>query len=316
MAAPFITAKNAVVGKLETTWGTAETLTSTEFDARIRDVTISPEIESYILEYASGKHSTAGAVMGKRMATIGFKIDMNLGAAAATAPKWGKFFQACGASQTVVSTTSVDWAPDATSITLGFYLTPTSGNAVFLLVKGAMGNCKVVMDELGQPIVADFEFKGCFVSVTSAASALTLTSPDTSIPPATVGSVITLASIAQRIARFELDFGNDVQLKYDPADSTGYLAAYIAKREPRLRMDPQIELLSSDPVYTRWSAGTQSAFSFATAAVGGLKWTITAPKAQLLTNGLGDRNGEGVWDQEYLLATDAGNDEWKIRQSA
>ncbi len=318
MASPFITAKNAVVGKLEAVWGTAETLTSTEFDTRIRDVSISPEIESYILTYSSGAHSNAGAVMGKRMATIGFKVDMAVGASVAVPPKLTKFFQACGALETVVAVTSVGWTPvatkDVTGITLGFYLTPVSGNAVFVLVKGAMGNCKIIMDDLGQPLVAEFEFKGCFVSVTSAAGALALTGSDTAIPNATVGSVITLATIAQRIARFELDFGNDIQGKYDPVDVTGYLGFYIAKREPRLRMNPQINLMATDPVYTRWAAGTQAAFSFATA--GSIKWTIAAPKAQLLTSTIADRNGENAWDQEYLLATSTLNDEWSLLQSA
>lgn len=204
---------------------------------------------------------------------------------------------------------------DAASASIDFYLTPTSGNAVIFATKGAMGNCKVTMDDLGHPLFAEFEFKACAVSITDG-SLIALTSPDTAFPPATVGAVITNATIAQRIGKFELDFGNDVQLKYDPSQATGYIAAYISKREPRFTFNPQVALQADDPVWTRLIAGTATVFSFATAAVSGVRFTVAAPALVMLTNKLSDRNGESIWEQTHQAIEVVGNDEWSITQGA
>jgi hypothetical protein len=136
------------------------------------------------------------------------------------------------------------------------------------------------------------------------------------LPPAVIGSAITVASIVQKIGKFKLDFGNTVELDYDPADSTGYQAAYIASREPKISIDPRMELLATDPVYTRWAAGTQAAFSLATSVVSSQKITIAAPKIQLLTNKIADRNNAMIYDQEYAVMESSGNDEWSIAITA
>ncbi|MES2200665.1 MAG: hypothetical protein V4498_00275 [candidate division FCPU426 bacterium] len=212
-------------------------------------------------------------------------------------------------------TTATILSMDAASLSAGFYFTPPSGNSLIVSVKGAMFNCKVMMDDLGQPLYAEFDGKGCLVGIADG-STIALTSPDTSIPPAVLGVAITLNSVVQRIGKFELDFGNDIQLKYDPADTTGYLAAYIAKREPRLRYNPQTTLLATDPVYTRWVAGAAYVFSLATATSSSIKWTIGAAKAVLLTLKPAERNGEAIWEQEHQLIETSGNDEFSITQSA
>ncbi len=212
-------------------------------------------------------------------------------------------------------TTATILSMDAASLSAGFYYTPPSGNSLIVSVKGSMYNAKVMMDDLGQPLYAEFDGKGCLVGIADGPT-IALTSPDTSIPPAVLGATITLNSVAQRIGKFELDFGNDIQLKYDPVDSTGYLAAYIAKREPRLRYNPQTTLLATDPVYTRWVAGAAYVFSLATATSSSIKWTIAAAKAVLLTLKPGDRNGEAIWEQEHQLIETSGNDEFSITQSA
>ncbi len=214
-------------------------------------------------------------------------------------------------------TTATILSMDAASLSAGFYYTPPSGNSLIVSVKGAMFNCKVMMDDLGQPLYAEFDGKGCLVGIADG-STIALTSPDTSIPPAVLGADVTLNSVAQRIGKFEMDFGNDIQLKYDSsaANPSGYIAAYIAKRDPRLRINPQTTLLATDPVYTRWQAGAAYVFSMSTATSGGLKWTIAAAKAVLLTLKPGDRNGEAIWEQEHQLIETSGNDEFSITQGS
>lgn len=171
------------------------------------------------------------------------------------------------------------------------------------------------MDELGNPLVASFTFTGAFVSIADGTASV-LTSPDTSVPPAVIGATITHASDALKIGKFSLDFGNEIQLDYDPSDATGFLAAYISNRAPKLTVDPKAELVATDAHYTRWAAGTQGAFSLATATSASIKWTVSAPAAQLITNKVAERNSAVIWEQQYDLQESSGNDEWQILQSA
>lgn len=320
---PFSEIKRYMVAKLETTSGTAETLANADFNVRLSDITFDPEIEQFINWFASGRHSKAAATPGKRKCSVSCKIPMRVGAAVGTAPTLRKFLIGCGAAETVVALTSVAYTPVATSdhgngvsLTIGIYIVPASGNLLLATIKGAMGNAVLSLDELGQPLLLAPTFQGAFVGITEVASGLALTSPDTSLPPAVLGSAVTAASVAQQIGKMSLDFGNDVQLEYDPAQATGYLAAYIAKREPKWTMDPQTKLITADAHYTRWAAGTEASLSLATATVGGVDWTVSAPAGQLMAMKSAGRNGSEIWDQEYELhETGSGNNEWQILQS-
>jgi hypothetical protein len=317
----FIKPKRRMAMAPETTSGTAVATGDATMNMRVYDIEIDMEIESKIRPFASGRYSFASSVMGKRKATITCKYDMSCGAAAATAPTARKLFLACGALETVTASTSVGYTPLATNDegnnvthTIRIYETPTSGNSLIYTVKGCMGNCVLSIDDLGHP-VASFTFVGALVSIADGTASI-LTSPDTSVPPAVIGATITHAGDVLRIGKFNLDFGNEVQLDYDPSDATGYLAAYISSRAPKLSIDPKAELVATDAHYTRWAAGTQGAFSLATATSAGLRWTFSAPAAQLITNKLADRNAAVIFDQEYSLQESAGSDEWQLLQSA
>ena len=318
---PFIAVKRIMAIKAETTRGTAISVAAADFDMRLRDITIDTEIESYDRPFASGSHSRASAVMGKKKATVTCKYDMALGASVAVSPKARKLFIASGAEEIVTPSTSVLYRPNAgnddvtgVTYTIKVMEIASSGNCIIRTVKGAM--CNIVLEgELGQPLVANCTFVGAYVGDADGA-AIAITSPDTSVPPSIIGATITVATIPQKISKFSLDFGNQVELEMDPADSTGYLAAYISGRQPKLTIDPQASLLATDPVYTRWAAGTESAFSMTTATSSSMKWTVSATKAQLITNKPADRNGAIIYQQEYQLHESGGYDEWGILQSA
>lgn len=87
---PFNTVKAIAAFKNEATPGTAETVAAADHNLRIRDIELTTEIASYLLEYASGDHSVAGAVMGMSSGGINFTIDLKAGSAAGICPKWMK----------------------------------------------------------------------------------------------------------------------------------------------------------------------------------------------------------------------------------
>ena len=317
--------KKILVMKIEAAAGTAETLANADFNIKFASDSIEcdMEIEEYVLAYASGRHSYGASTMGKRSVTFKARAPMLLGAAAETPALITKAFKSCGALETVVASTSVAWTPPATkdegtgvNATIAVQYIFTSGNAVMVTGKGCIGEVSVTLEN--GALVADFEWTGALVSVTDA-TALVLTSPDTGIVPQLVtGATVTVGGTAKQFDNFLLKAGNTVELMVDNADTTGYSYAVIRNRNPELSLNPRMLRLTNDTAYTRWAAGTQSAISAATAAVSGLKWTITAPKGSLKGDGLnaGLRGQESTWEETYSLRESTGNDEWKVTQSA
>jgi hypothetical protein len=314
-------AKKQLILGLESTAGTALTLANADHNIKFYNIEVDMDIEEYVLQFASGRHSYGPSTMGKRSVTFKARAAMLLGGAAATAPNLGKAFKSCGLLETVVSSTSVAYTPNATkdegdsiNATIAVQFLFTSGNAVQVLGKGCIGEVSVTLEN--GALVADFEWVGALVSVTDA-TALVLTSPDTGAAPQLVaGATITVGAVAKDIDNLMLKAGTTRELQVANSDATGYLKAVIRKREPELSINPRMMRLTNDTNYTRWAAGTQSAFSAATPTVSGLKWTISAPKASLKGDKPGARGQEVTWEETYSLRESSGDDEFKIMQSA
>lgn len=318
----FVKAKTIMAMKLESTSGTAETVADADFDIKFFDIGVSPEIETYAQEFASGRHSKGRAAMGKRKVTFTAKAQLLTSAAVGTEPKIGKALKACGLAVTTPSSTQT-YKPDPTkdegnsvTATIKVMMVPTSGNAVIITGKGCLGNCVISMDALGSPLVAAFTFTGAFVSITDG-TALLLTSPNTGNAPATLGGAITLATVARQVSKFSLDFGNTIELDQDPADATGYAAAYISKRAPKLMLTSKMKKLADDAAYTRWAAGTELAFSLATVVNSqNLRYTISAPVAQYTALPFGNNGEEWARNETYELHESSGGDEFSIVMGA
>lgn len=316
--------KTQLIMKPETTMGTAVSLDAASNNIKwlADSISINLEIEEFLQAFASGRHSFAQSTMGKQKAVIKAQAPLLIGAAKDTAPAIGKALKCCGALETITASTSVAYTPVATkdqgdliNHTIGLIFVPTTGNAILITVKGCMGNAKIMMNQSGFPFVVDFEFTGALVGITDG-SALALTSPDTGYAPGTLASTLTVASIARQIAKMELDFGNTIELDEDNSDSTGYGAAYIAKRAPKMMIDPKATLLAVNPDWTRLVANTEMAFSMTTAVENSIKYTLTAPKMQISKMAAGKRGSILAWDQTYNLHENAGNDEFALTQSA
>jgi len=315
-SAGFVKDKTSLLMKIEGTSGDAEALTSTHHDIKFFDVTVNPEIESYAQEFASGRHSKGRAIMGKRKVTFTAKAALLTSANTGIEPAIGKAWRACGlansgSGQQVYKPNA---ANDAVTATIWAVLWPTSGTtAVIVKGRGCMGNCVITMDSLGAPLVATFTFTGALYGIVDEASPPAFGTPNTGYAPGTVSSVIEYDSDAQQVNKFSLDFGNTVELDVDPANSTGYAAAYISKRNPKLSLGTKAKLLSGNDHYDRWVTGTEAAFKLATAKNNhALLYEIGAPKAQIVSMPLASGGELWNWEQTFELHENAGNDEFSI----
>jgi hypothetical protein len=322
----FVKEKTTLVMEVEPTSGEAVTpLTSAHHNIKFFDVTVSPEIETYANEFALGRHSKGPATMGKRKVTFTAKASMLTSGTAGTEPKLAKAFKACGQDVTTVGGTSNTYWPNAAkdegnlvTATIWAILVPSGGtdDAVIIKGKGCMGNCVISMDSLGAPLVAQFTFTGAFEKIEDG-SALAMASDDnqdTGYAPTTIGSVIKFGeNERQQVSKFSLDFGNTIELDQDPQDETGYAAAYIAKREPKLMLNTKLKRLADDAHYDRWIDGEEASFTLTTAESNhGLRYTIRAPMAQIMTMPLGNNGEEWAWDQTYELHENTSNDAHSI----
>lgn len=321
--------KTMMVLKNEAAFGTAETLATADNNIKWTPGSISfdPNFEQFLFWYASGGHTMSQGTMGKRKCTIKAQAPYIIGSAAGTPANLGKAFKACGLAQAISAATSVTYNPDPTkdqgngvNATIGIYLIPTSGNVVIVTVKGAMGDCDFYFDKSGMPLLCDFTFTGALVSIADGAL-LALDSPDAGYAPGLIGGTLTRNSVEQRVSKYKLALGNTVGMDdedFSDSANTGYAAACITKREPKIMMDPKMQLIAVDPVWTHLAASTPEPIVLTTAADNSMKSVFTASLAQLDGNlKAGSRGEMYTYDETFnLLTTSTAGDEFSIVEEA
>ena len=305
MADPLSLRRRTLLGALEVTRGTKATLTDADFNVLAREPKVNREIAEYMRALAMGQHGTLASVMGKRKATVTFSVDLSTSGDNDTAPKMAKFLKGCGLKETVNTGVSVEWEPDVLAdlqtmtLCLQDYAMGAA-TAIQVWVRGAMGNVKFMMDEVGNPFRADFEFQGVLDSMVDDATPFVLGTLDAAVPDAVLSTTATLGGVAQCFDKCELDAGNDIQMQVCPASDAGLLAACVADRNPQFSFDPQADLVAGFDVLTKWKSGTVQALS-----VAGAHFTIAAPNGQIISVGDGERAGAVTWDTVLKLNWDA-----------
>jgi len=143
-------------------------------------------------------------------------------------------------------------------------------------------------------------------------SIITPSFTDTTDPDAVLSATITAYGVAQPLNSVNINWNNQVELYTDPAQSSGNRGAYVTNREaPSISIDPYLDLIATDPWYTRWAAGTTGAFSMTV----GDHLLIDAPAMQCTSAyGSGERGGFASNSIEGILTRNAGNDELRIYQ--
>jgi hypothetical protein len=134
-----------------------------------------------------------------------------------------------------------------------------------------------------------FDIQGCFTGETDVAI-LAPTFP-TVIPPVWKSGTCTINSVAQKLSTLEIDAGNDVIMREDPAASTGYRAAEIVGRKPTITLDPEAVTVATQGWRTARDAGTEWALSVILGSAANNIITVASSKFQARQVGRGSRNG-------------------------
>ncbi len=316
----FITKKRTFGIKLESTPYTSETLIAGDYNVPVYDVNYSVDITMKEREVANGTFGRPIQIAGKRPFTCSVMVDMYAEDTLDTPPSWGKMLQACGLQETVHAATGVSWVPNCEYSTTPHTIEivdKSEGQSPAQTVyhaRGCMGECKIVVNTVGEPIALQFEFTGVIETITDRAfgsilnPALSANDPD-----AVLASTLTAFGETQRFDTFTLAFNNDVQNWTDSSKAEGFEGARVVDRAPSLEADPDAELIAVQGDFVRWTGNTTGAMAI---TVGDI--TISAPAVQITKSyANGDREGHVTFSKSMVLTEGpAGNDEFEILQGA
>ena len=293
--------------KLEGTPGTIETVADSDFNVRIRNIEITPNIpvDDEGAKYQTGNHAEDESLHGAQSVTIKCAVRAAWGGAVATPPDWWKLAQACGcgvlsyttAGRGLVGRNAYD---DTTaSIIIADKEIGSSGGPITTLYKcaGCMGNMTLKADKVGDPWLAEFEFTGKLVDVVDG-TALVLTSPQTELGEMFLSNVLTIDSVAKKVSKFQFTMGNTVSPIADQSNATGYSHYVITDRKPRFSCDPlAVKQATTDWLNDLLTENTGSA-TLATAAATP-HFTLRFPDLQPITTALASREGLVAWENNY-----------------
>jgi len=307
---PLLTRKTWLLAKIESTEGTDPTPVGGSNAIQVTSVDITP-IESDTIQADAMQgflgNSTRGTVLANKRVSVSFSTELSGSGAAGTAPGYGPLLKSCGLSETVVSGTSVTYAPVSASFSsctiYCFYdltrhkITGARGTVTFNLVAGQIAS-------------ADFQFTGIYNAPDStdmsgtwtlANQAAGLEVNDTNITTATFHGVA-----SQRIESFDLALNNEVVYK----ETVSSKQSLIVNRAPGGTAVIEALDTATTDYFAKAVAVSTGATDIILGASAGNIVRLKADQTDITGVSYGDTNGVRSLNVPYLaLPTTAGNNE-------
>lgn len=306
-------AKKIIVAKIESVQGTAETLTSADFDVRMRELEFTPDIQGgdEDSKFVTGDYGEDVAISGIQGANITTMTKLTQGSAIDTAPKWDKLAYGCGLVGTSYAGTGYGWEPlqagDKQTLTMVKTEISDDGTPVGLSssTAGVMGNLTLSAEGVGSPLKVGYEFKGKFSGLTDLpnGSLLSLTAPDTTIGAKLMNGTASIWAQDMCIQSFNLNLGNTIEYLPCPSEETGILYSTITNRQPRMTMT-----LIAPPksVFDPFSEVTLNQEDAILLTFGG--FSLEVPRGQILSYNETDLNGRLGYEINVKLNRNSGAD--------
>lgn len=302
--------KRVLAAKIETTVGTAISLSGSDAAFNVFNTQIQPNIEFETRE-GQGGFSHLPGVPGARGGKITFRHEI-VGDGAGGVPGWAStFLPACGWVNSTGTFSPKSEAPGSNvkTLTMAVY-----ENGLIKKLAGCMGTFKFIGDA-GKIAALEFEFTGKWVAPADT-SILTPTYP-TIKPMRFANTALSIASYHPKISNLTIDCGNQVILREDAEDDTGYIAALITGRRVTGSLDPEANLVATQDPYGQWIARTEQALAVVLDD-GVDKITLAAPKLQFTNLQEGARNDNQIDQIDFQCnrSAAAGDDEFTITFAA
>jgi hypothetical protein len=292
--------KRVLAASIETTPGTAMSLTGSDAAFNCYDIAIQTETE---LESREGQAAFGmrASVPGGYRGKVTFKHDASWDGTA-TEPSWADtFLPACGWVKSGQVFTPRTEAPGSNvkTLTIGVYI-----DGMRKLLRGCAGTFKLNCPT-GKAAFFEFEFTGVWSSPTDTAILAPTYPSAQSLRFAS--STTTWNSVALGVENITLDSGNTVILREDPSDVSGFLAGLITNRVVRITGNPESKLVATQDRYGKLLDMSEHSLTWSLDGPTNSVMTFTAPKAQIISLQEADRENLVVDEIEWQANRNGSN---------
>ena len=275
---PKLHRKRSILAKAESSYGSDPTPTGSANYVQVIDLNIEPivsdEVSRDLIRPYMGNYEVIPA---NTRVNVTFDVEMAGSGSAGTAPKYGAILKACGLSETVVSSTSVTYAPVTTpsdSVTLF-----VNYDGIRHKVTGARGTFSLNCEVNNIPRIS-FSLTGIFNAPT-----------DTALPTVTVsnqasplifknGSTSNFAifGFAAALQSWNLDFNNEVIYRELVGGTKEVL---ITDRRPSGTAVIESPALSAHNFFTDYTGTSTGTNTWLHGTTAGNKITVSCPQTDL-----------------------------------
>lgn len=301
-----LTRKRLLLAKAESTYGTSAAPAGSDA-MLISNLSVDPlQVELKDRELIRPYFGNSAKVVGKRMGSVKFDVEVAGSGTAGTAPKWGRLLMACGFAEAVTAGTSVIYTPVSsgiTSVTLDFNADGTKH-----LFTGCRGTASLSL-KAGEIPKISFDFTGIYnAAVDSAAVTPTF---DNQAPPVIANSQnttnVSAFSFAGCMQEFSLALNNTTDFRQLMGCSQNIP---ITDRKPSGDINIEAPSLSSKDFFAALSAQTQGAITWQHGQTAGNIVTFNANTTSLDGAGYDDSNGVMMLKMPFIpIPSSSGNDE-------
>jgi hypothetical protein len=287
MSTPLLSRKIVFAAKIETTPGTAETIGATEGVFNAYNIVLNPT-PGFTERPGQGGVGRRSSIVEGHTGEMTFRTE--IGYNGSDIPTWASvLLPACGMVNTNGTFNPVFEAPGANvkTLTLAAYL-----DGKRRTLRGASGTFQAVF-ETGKLAYIDWTFTGIWNGETDTAL-IAPNYPDGETPLRVSGGSTTFNSVNACCRQITFNINNTV-VGLECNDNTNNVSGFhyflITDRNPTITGDPISRLVAGQDRNGMMFGSTEAAFVVSIAAPNASAITLTAPKAQLLSNSMGDRDG-------------------------
>lgn len=322
MARPIL--NTVILAKIEATYGSDPTPTGAANAILVTNQS-APRLVANNVDRAlvRGYYGGNQQLVGTRVLTVGFDVEIAGSGTPTTAPDWGPLMRACGFTQTS-QTASMDYTPISTisgvtntSVTIYYYL---DGQLYKLL--GARGNMPTITLGIGARPVFRFEFTGLDGGLTAATNATpTLSRFSTPVVVTDANTLMTLGSITYTAATGVLSGGTEYpnrglsvsignNVVHQPL--LGAETVEITGREVTCEAEFDLTAAQAVTFNTDVLANTNTGFGITHGTSAGNIVCIHMPAVQRINPEVVDVNGSAFHKYAGRAVPSTGNDEIRI----
>jgi len=307
----LLTRRLQVAAEIESISGTAMTLTAVDANILAYEPVFNFNPTQFKRDPYRATLSRMNSEPGLQLCELTFKCEL-MGPAianAGTASAVGVFLRACAMQEALVASTSNTYTPISTAmktVTIAVY-----EDGLKKQLCGAMGNAKITCN-VGEPIMVEFTFTGKYSSHSD--TAMLVPTYPASKPLIFQNATVTVLGDTLLLNTLEIDLQNEVSMRTDPTDATGYAFAKVTARNPVMTFDPEQELVATHDFISKVKSTTEAAISIVVTATDQTQLTISMPKARYTGISGGDRDGIRTYSatMELNMSASAGNDELSL----